>query len=248
MGKIRSAQTFHSAASPDMKAMLAEMGRCILDSGRILAGLAILEDGFDRTAELHAVRPEEIPDREPELLERHRHYFPSLPVKNLNVLVVDEIGKTYSGTGMDTNVIGYRGTRLYEDLDEPRIKIIAALNLAEASQGNAIGIGLADFVTRRLRDAMDEEKTFINVYTTGEMGRMKIPATLDTDRDLVRCIADRFGTNRWIFIPNTLHLEQLYASPDLQRELEAHPRCEVDADPIGLTFGPDGRHRLRFHA
>ena len=154
MGKIKSAQTFHDAPSGQMKDMLLDMGRLILASGKILAGLAILEDGFDRTAEIHAVRPEEILRREAELLERHRQYFPGLPVSDLNVLVVDAMGKTYSGTGMDTNVIGYRGMKGQEDLETPKIKIIAALSLSEASLGNAIGVGLADVITRRLRDAI----------------------------------------------------------------------------------------------
>ncbi len=98
MGKIRSAQTFHSTPTALMKDMLLEMGQAVLDTGKIWAGLAILEDGFDQTAELHALAPHEILTREPELLARHRHYFPELPVDKLNVLIVDEIGKTYSGT------------------------------------------------------------------------------------------------------------------------------------------------------
>ena len=77
-----------------------------INSGKIYGGLALLEDGFDRTAEVHAMRPEEILDREPALLEKHRPYFPSLPVDELNVLIVNEIGKTFSGTGMAPNVIG----------------------------------------------------------------------------------------------------------------------------------------------
>jgi len=236
MGKIQSAQTFHSCPTPQMKEMLLEMGQVILDSGKILGGLAILEDGFDRTAELHGVAASEILECEPKLLERHRTYFPSLPVDELDVLVVDEIGKTYSGTGMDTNVIGYRGVKGYEDLERPNISIIAALSLAEVSQGNAIGVGLADFITRRLREAIDEHKTFLNVYTTGDMARAKIPATLTDDQELVEKIASRYGDQRWMFIPNTLHLGQLYASLDLREELEAHPLCEVDPEPIELTF------------
>jgi hypothetical protein len=245
MGKIRSAQTFHSAPSDQMKEILMEMGRVLLDSGKILGGLAILEDGFDETAEIHGVPASEILKREPELVTRHRQYFPSLPLDDLNVLVVDEIGKTYSGTGMDTNVIGLRGVKGCEDLDRPRIKIIAALGLAAASQGNAIGVGLADFVTQRLRDAIDEEKTFINVFTTGEMERAKIPATLSSDEVLCEKISERFGGTRWLFIPNTLHLAHLYASEDLRDELEAHPLCEVDLDPVQLRF-KNGRHQLRF--
>ncbi len=245
MGKIRSAQTFHSAPTAQMKTMLLEMGQLLLDSGKIWAGLAILEDGFDQTAELHAVRPDKILTTEPRLLERHRHYFPQLPIDELNVLVVDSIGKTYSGTGMDTNVLGYRGVRDYEDLEKPNIQIIAALSLAEASGGNAIGVGLADFITQKLRRAIDEHKTFINVFTTGEMERAKIPATLAHDQELIERVAERYGSRRWLFIANTLHLGRLYASEDLREEIEAHPLCTIDPKPVELTYA-EGRHQLAF--
>ena len=179
------------------------------------------------------------------LLRQHREYFAQLPLDHLNVLIVGSIGKTYSGTGMDTNVIGHRGVRGGEDLDRPRIRIIAALELAAASQGNAIGVGLADFITQRLRDAIDERKTFINVYTTGEMARAKIPATLADDQAVVDKIAHRYGTDRWMFIPNTLHLERLYVTEDLRVEVEQRPRCIVDAEPVELTF-QEGRLQLDF--
>ncbi len=247
MGKIRSAETFHNTPSPKMKDMIIDMAKVILDSGKIIAGLAVLEDGFDRTAEIHALRPENIVKQEPELLKRHLHYFPRLPVDELNVLVVDEIGKTYSGTGMDTNVIGFRGVKGYEDVEKPDIRVIAALSLSRASQGNAIGVGLADFITRRLRDAIDEEKTFINVFTTGEMERAKIPATLPDDESLIGKIRERYGDSRWMFIPNTLHLETLYISEDLKDEIAAHHRCTVDPNPVELTF-KNGRHQLSFSA
>lgn len=243
MGKIRSAQTFHSTPTAQMKEMLLEMGQAVLSTGKIWAGLAILEDGFDQTAELHAVAPSDILKREAELLTHHRHYFPEIPVDKLNVLVVDEIGKTYSGTGMDTNVIGRRGISTYEDLQRPHIKTIAALSLVPESQGNAIGVGLADFITRRLRDAIDEHKTLVNVLTTGDMDRAKIPATLLDDEAVVNMIAQRFGTERWMFIPNTLHLEELYVTEDLRDELANHPICRVEPAPIPLTFA-SGRCQL----
>ncbi|MEM7316063.1 MAG: DUF2088 domain-containing protein, partial [Planctomycetota bacterium] len=170
MGKIASATTFHSTPTDEMKHMLLEMGQFLLDSGKIWAGLAILEDGLDQTAELHAVPASEIMQTEPKLLDKHEEYFPSLPIKNLNVLVVDCIGKTYSGTGMDTNVIGFRGVKGHEDLELPDIKIIACLSLTPGSKGNALGVGLADFITRKLRNDIDEKKTFINAFTTGDMG------------------------------------------------------------------------------
>jgi hypothetical protein len=245
MGKTPSATTFHSVPTPQMKDMLLEMGKLVLDSGKIWAGLAILEDGFDHTAELHAVRPADILRREPELVDRHRYYFPRLPLEHINVLIVGSIGKTFSGTGMDTNVIGYRGLRDGEDLTSPVIHIIAALELSEASHGNAIGVGLADFITRQLRDAIDEQKTFLNSFTTGHMGRVKIPPTFRNDEELVEKIAWRFGENGWVFIPNTLHLETLYASEDLRDELAANPICSIDAQPVELKF-QNGRHQLAF--
>jgi hypothetical protein len=245
MGKIPSATTFHSAPTPQMKDMLLEMGQKLLDSGKIWAGLAILEDGYDQTAELHAVRPTDILETEPRLVERHRRYFPRLPLEKINVLVVDTIGKNLSGTGMDTNVIGYRGVRDGEDLASPIIHVIAALNLHPISQGNAIGVGLADFITRRLRDAIDEQKTLLNTFTTGHMGRAKIPPTFRDDEELFHRLAERYGERGWIVIPNTLHLETLYASLDLGEELAANPICAIDQAPIELTFH-DGRHLLKF--
>ena len=161
------------------------------------------------------------------------------------MLVVDEIGKNFSGTGMDTNVIGFRGIQYHEDLAKPNIGIIATLRLSEKSHGNAIGIGLCDFTTRRLRDAMDEEKTFINTYTTGDMGRMKIPATLADDAVVVERIAHRYGQQRWMFIPNTLHLESLYVSEDLRDEVAEHPLCEVAAQPVEPAF-VGGRLQLEY--
>lgn len=236
MGKIRSAETFHSARPDRMPRILDEMGSLLVQSGKIFAGLAILEDGFDQTAEIHAIRGNQILTREPALLERHRHYFPSLPSQELDVLVVDDIGKTYSGTGMDTNVIGRRGVHGYEDLTQPKIKIIAALGLTAKAQGNALGVGLADFITRRLRDAIDEQKTFVNAITTGDMQRMAIPCTLADDRELFAKISERYGEKRWMLIPNTLHVERIFVSADLAQELRQHPRCQVAPSHTPLTF------------
>lgn len=236
MGKIRSAETFHSARPEKMPRILEEMGSLLVKSGKIWGGLALLEDGFDETAEVHALSGSEILEKEPALLERHRHYFPSLPCDDLNVLVVDEIGKTFSGTGMDTNVIGRRGVHGFEDLTKPKISIIAALGLTPKAQGNALGVGLADFITQRLRDAIDEKKTFLNALTTGDMQRMAIPCTLKDDETLVAQIRQRYGDQRWMLIPNTLHVEKIYVSEDLAKDLRGHSKCQVSTRPTPLSF------------
>lgn len=244
MGKIRSAETFHSTPTPDMKHMLLQMGRLLVDSGKVWAGLAILEDGYDRTAELHAIPAAQILQEEPKLLEKHRDYFPTLPMDSVNVLIVNQIGKTFSGTGMDPNVVGRRGTSV-EDVERPLVNVIAALELVAASKGNAIGVGLADFITRRLRDAIDEHKTFVNVYTTGDMQRGKIPATLGDDQDVFDKVRARYGEEGWVVVPNTLHLDQMYVTQDLAEELRDHDRCQVDPQGVELEFN-DGRHGLSF--
>ena len=243
MGKIRSAETFHSARPDRMPRILEEMGSLLVKSGKIWAGLALLEDGFDETAEIHALPAKEILNKEPALLERHRHYFPALPCDDLNVLIVDEIGKTFSGTGMDTNLIGRRGVHGFEDLTKPKINIIAALGLTAKAQGNALGVGLADFITRRLRDAIDEDKTRVNALTTGDMQRMAIPCTLRDDEELVQTLRQRYGDRRWMFIPNTLHVEKIFVSADLAQELCKHPRCQVSERPVPLSFA-EGRLQL----
>ncbi|QDT68984.1 hypothetical protein MalM25_19100 [Planctomycetes bacterium MalM25] len=244
MGKIQSAQTFHSTPTPQMKDMLLQMGKMLVDSGKVWAGLAILEDGYDQTAELHALPAEQILREEPKLLDKHREYFPSLPLDEIEVLIVNEVGKTFSGTGMDPNVIGRRGTSV-EDVEHPLVGTIACLELVAASKGNAIGVGLADFITQRLRDAIDEYKTFVNVYTTGDMQRGKIPATLADDEEVFEKIRARYGEQRWVVVPNTLHLDRLWVSEDLSGEMAAHERCEVTGPPVELAF-EGGRHNLAF--
>ena len=245
MGKAASATTFHSTANARMAEMLLEMSQVILNTGKIIAGLAIIEDGFDQTAEIHAVRPDCLLKEEASLLERAFHYFPRLPVDDLDVLIVDQIGKNLSGTGMDTNVIGWRGVKGFEDLSKPRISIIAALGLSSESHGNALGVGLADVITKRCRDAIDEQKTAINCLTTGDLGRGKIPLTFADDEELIQALSRRFGEGRWMFISDTAHLSSFYVTAGLCAELALHPQCSVEQHPFTLTF-TRGRHTLVF--
>ena len=144
---------------------------------------------------------------------------------------------------MDTNVIGRRGVHGFEDLTRPTIKTIAALGLAPQAQGNALGVGLADFITRRLRDSIDEQKTFLNAFTTGDMQRMAIPCTLKDDEEIIAKIRERFGNKRWMFIPNTLHVEKVFVSQDLAHELQSHTNCHIHPAPIPLIFSA-GRLQL----
>ncbi|MEM6330615.1 MAG: DUF2088 domain-containing protein [Planctomycetota bacterium] len=224
LGKIEAARTFHAAPFAEKPGVLRAMADLVVGSGRIWAGLAILEDGHDQTAELHALPAAEIVRREPALLARHaERYFPRLPVDDLNVLVVEEIGKNYSGTGLDTNVIGRRGSLAAPDLPAPRIGAVAALSLSPESLGNAVGVGLCDVITRRLHDAIDFDKTRLNAQTAGEPGRAEPPLVLPSDDAVYAWLRQRHGEKRWMVIPNTLRLDTLRVSADLLSELGAMP-------------------------
>jgi len=220
LGKIEAARTFHSAPTADQPAMLNAMARITIDSGNIWAGLAILEDGYDQTAELHALAPDAILAREPALLARYaERYFPRLPVDELNVLVVEQMGKNFSGTGMDTNVIGRHEPTIARGASCPQIAGIGALGLSPESHGNAIGVGLCDVITRRLHDAIDLHKTQLNAQTAGEPSKAQIPLVLPDDQAVFAWLEEKFGATRWMVVPNTLHLRELRVSEDLAAEI-----------------------------
>ena len=237
LGKHEGAKIYHRAfVDHSFDHIVRSVGRRVIEKGRILAGLGIVENAYDQTGLIRAVLPHEFEAQDRELLALAVKWLPRLPFDHADLLLVDEIGKEISGCGMDTNVIGRRGIRDFEDLARPRIRVIGALELSPSSQGNALGVGNADFITQRLRDAIDEHKTLINTLTTGDMDRAKIPATLPTDEVLIKTVAERYGTNRWAVIPNTLHLEEILVSQDLCAELASAPGCRVDPTPIRLNY------------
>ncbi len=241
MGKIEGAKSFHAASTIDKPSMLSAMGEQVVNTGKIWGGLGILEDGYDNTAEIHGIKADEILEREPTLLAHYAEtYYPRLPFNELDSLIVETMGKNYSGTGMDTNIIGRRGLEDADDPPIPEIKCVAALDLSEVSQGNAVGVGLADVITRRLADKINVEKTNLNAETAGGPAKGIIPHTVTDDAEVYDWINAKVGCERCVVIPNTLHLNKFYTSPDLIEELnqgnqESSGRFEIGS-PIELSF------------
>ena len=246
MGKINGARTFHQVPCLQKADAIIAMGEAIIGTGKIFAGLGILEDGYDQTAEVHALAPDQFVTEEPKLLAHYeKDYFPKLPAEEFEVLIVNQIGKTFSGLGMDPNVIGRRGLEGVPDFPSPRIGSIAALELTAASQGNALGFGLGDCITQRLHDAIDFEKTRINAHTTGDMDRIRMNHIVEDDVEAFRWCGERSGTDRWLVVPNTLHLGSMFASEGLVDELKANPKCTVADEPVEVEF-VNGRMQLAF--
>ncbi|MDR7421336.1 MAG: hypothetical protein QN147_07260 [Armatimonadota bacterium] len=234
LGKAEGAALVHRQGATRLAAAITSIARVHLDRGAVVGGLAIVENAYDETAIIEAIPPARLLEREPALFQQARAMMPRLPVDELDVLVVDAIGKDYAGTGMDPHVIGRRRLRGLPEPAAPRITRIAALRLSAGSEGNAQGIGLADVTTQRLVDAMDRRTTYTNTMTTTFLERAFIPLVFDSDRE---AIAAALATSeaadparaRVARIANTLHLGRLLVSEAVADALVDRP---------GITVGP----------
>jgi hypothetical protein len=217
----------------------------LIEKTPMLGGLAIIENGYDETAQIVAVEARDFLAREPELFKMAAELMPSLPTDKLDVLVIEEMGKNYSGTGVDTNVIGRFRLIGEPELPTPVIRRVVVLDLSEASHGNANGIGLADVVTDKLVSKIDFKATYLNVITTGFVQRCFTPLHFPSEREAVKVAIPTLGrtdpaTLRLMLIPNTLHLESVYVSPALLPELRQRPNLKLAPKPETLAFDAGG--------
>jgi hypothetical protein len=242
LGKVPGATQVHKLGSSGIYAGVREIGLLALKKLPVLGGLAIVENSLEQTARLEVLLPEEMEEKEKELLRYAWELLPRLPLEKLDLLIVEEIGKNYSGTGMDTNVTGR-----WNDMDvkgpiTPEIKRIVILRLSEASEGNANGIGLADFTTRKLVDSIDWKATLTNVHTTGFWNRAFCPPFPGSDREAIRWALDSLKQAPDVpvlaaRIRNTLHIEELWVN---EAASSAAKDCEKVGELQPLKFNEEG--------
>jgi hypothetical protein len=246
MGKhVGAVQAHRANIRLGYEAMITALGRKMLEVGRIAFGLGIVENGYDETARVEAFLPAELEAGERELLRQARGWMARLPLESIDLLIVDEMGKEVSGTGMDTNVIGRHATFFEKPFTTPHITFIVASDLTANSYGNASGIGLADFTTRRLADKIDWEATYINALTACSPGGPKLPAVLDSTQDAIAvalaCLGlERPEIARVVRIKNTLRLAEVDVSEACLPELAGRADVEVLGEPAPLVFAADG--------
>jgi hypothetical protein len=247
LGKERQAIEMHRFGVPGLRDGVPRAAARVLATGKILAGLALVENAYDETMAIELVPAASLLDREPVLLELARRHMPRLPVETLDVLLVDQLGKNISGTGLDTNVIGRMRIAGEPEPTTPRIKTIVVTDLTDASHGNATGAGLADVVTRQLFDKIDVAVTYTNVFTSGFPERGKIPIVAPTARDAYACarracgiIPD--GAERVVRMLDTLHASDLYVSAAILDELRGRSEIEMVGEPVEM-FDPSGQLR-----
>jgi hypothetical protein len=246
LGKHRGAENMHNAAiARGFDEVIPERAELLIEATNVVGGIAIVENDRERAARVEGIPADDLLEREAELLERSKELFPSLPVDQLDFLMVDELGKNVSGTGMDTNVIGRVWFHNQPEVHTPEITRIYVRSVTEESHGNAIGIGLADFISRDLLESVNFEDMYVNITTSGEPRRSKVPFVVPCDATAFLLAASMTGVPdlsemRIGRITNTLEPGTMLASEPVLEDLAGRDDVEI-GERRRLTFDADGR-------
>jgi hypothetical protein len=245
LGKLDGAALHHRWGIRGLRDMLPESAKVILENTPFVAGLAVLENAHEQTARLQVVDRDDLLATEPGLLAEARALMGRLPFDQLDLLVIGEIGKNYSGAGIDPNVVGRLLMETEPENGSPRITRICALDLSPESHGNGTGCGIADLTTDRLLAAIGPVPFRMNTLTACFLWRSKLPLAFPTDRECIEtgirtCWQPRPEELRMAVIPNTLELTELWVSPALVEEARRREHLEVVSGPRPLPFDERG--------
>ena len=242
MGKQKGAEYYHKAAIQyTFPKIIVDAGREVLKKAPILCGLGLVENGYDQTAVIAALLPEELEEREKELLVMAKRMMPRLPFTEIDLLIIDEMGKDISGTGIDPNITGRNRDILGVFPHPVNAKRLFVGDLTPSSGGNAIGIGFADVTTKRLVDKIDRLSTYMNCITGISLEKAAIPMHFETDRECIRVALGSVGLipperSRVVRIKNTLQLDEVEVSEIYKDEITNRPDLEILAGPRPMSF------------
>jgi hypothetical protein len=245
LGKHRGAIEYHAAIRRyGLERIVAEVATRIAERRHVLCGVAIVENHRHETGRVEVIAPADFLARERELLKLAECWTPRLPGTDLDLLIVDRMGKDVSGSGMDTNVIGRKGWATGDMLEQrPRIALVYARELTEASHGNAVGIGMADLAHSRLVERIDFATTYANAVTSGTPRGAAIPPHFPSDREALAAAFRILGhpvQARVMRIRSTLELEELLISEALLAELRNKPGIRAVGEAGGMQFDAEG--------
>ncbi|NEU30834.1 DUF2088 domain-containing protein [bacterium LRH843] len=240
LGKHKGATKIHSYGFDQFHRVIPEVGTYVLQHSKVAFGIAILENAYDETRKIVAVPADEMIEKEKALLEESKALLPKILAPEIDVLIVNEIGKDISGAGMDPNITGRTGSGL-PGFEAPPIQKVLVLDLTEKTHGNACGIGLADVTTRRLVNQIDFNYTYANSITSTVLGPAKIPVAMNNDREalvvaLKTCTRITIPEAKIVRIKNTLDLEEVMVSEAVYNELKDNDNIEVLEGPFQLSF------------
>ncbi|PZE19679.1 lactate racemase domain-containing protein [Paenibacillus xerothermodurans] len=244
LGRHQGALAVHQHPLADMPVVLPKIAEVYFKRAPIAFGLAILENAYDRTARIVAVPGDEMIAAEKELLIQAKQFMPRIIPKTIDLLLVNEMGKNISGSGMDPNITGRAASKAPQKFDAPEIERLVVLGLTPETKGNACGIGVADVTTRRVFEQINLDYTYANVLTSKVLDSAKIPVIMQNDAEainaaLTTCYSIGRSAPRVVWVKNTLELEYILVSQSVLSELGGDPRIEVLGDPIRVEFDAD---------
>ncbi|MFN0314141.1 MAG: lactate racemase domain-containing protein [Burkholderiales bacterium] len=245
MGKIIGATELHTQGMDKFGELLPEAAKLIMAKKNILFGVAMVENAADETAIIEVVTSEQIFEREPVLQAKAKEFMPRLQFDEIDVLVVEKIGKNISGSGMDPNITG-RNCRFIDWNMKPYVKKIAVLGLTPETHGNATGLGAADVITMRLYKDVDIAKTYANIITSTYLDGGCIPMIMNTDQDAISLAVKTVvrvepKDCKIVRIPNTLQVVDIHVSESMLPYIRQHPeQFEIVGEPQPMKFDAKG--------
>ena len=243
LGKQYGAEVCHEAGFKNMAKNVPLFGKCIIQNAPILFAVPTIENAFDETCRILAVAAEDIEEQEPGLLKEAFSYMPRILVDSCDVLIVDQIGKNFSGDGMDPNITGTFCTPYASGgIDSQRV---AVLDLSPETHGNGLGIGLASATTKRVYDQLDLAAMYPNAITCTVLTGVRIPLVMESDKETIQvCIKSCNEIDkknpRVVRIPNSLHLEHIMLSEAYLDEIRGNPNLMIESEPEYLPFDENG--------
>ena len=242
---MRARRKVHKLGLQGLRTILPEVGTVLLAKTKVALGIGLLENARETTARVVAVEPDELLDVEPQLLDEARLLMGRLPFDQIDVLIVGELGKNYSGTGLDPNVIGRQRVETMPDLPRPMVTRLAVLDVSVESRGNALGVGLADLTTDRLVRHLDPTPMRVNSLTSNFLTRARVPLSLPTDADVIRACLETCWRTTWpearmVLIPNTLEVATLWVTPSMAHDVDRDPSLTFETDFQPMPIAEDG--------
>ena len=245
IGKIIGASTYHTHGMDRFPELLPRIRDVNLGARNVLFGVGIVENAYDETALIEVVPAEHLGTREPELQTLAKQLMPQLCFDEIDVLIIDEMGKNISGAGFDPNITG-RNRRAVNWQPKPLVKKIVVLGLTRATMGNATGLGSADVITMRLYRELDVPSTYANIITSCNLDGAAIPMIMNTDREAIQLavktvVRVKPQDCRIVRVRNTLQLSEIQVSEPMLEEVRTQPqRFEVVSAPTALAFDANG--------
>ncbi|AZV57688.1 lactate racemase domain-containing protein [Clostridium sp. AWRP] len=243
LGKQVGAEHVHEQGMQNIAKNIPIIGNAIIKHAPILFAIPCIENAFDETCKIIAVNSDEIAEEEPKLLQEAFANMPKIIVGRCDVLVVDEIGKNYSGTGVDPNITGTFSTKYASG--GVKVQRTAMLDISKESHGNGLGVGLSNVITKRLFDKLDLEKMYPNCITSTVLESARIPCVVANDEEAIQlcirtCVEINKKEPKIVRIPNSLHIGHIMLSEVYYDEMKNYPDLEVESEPEYMQFNEEG--------